>query len=169
MPEIFPVQSSSIDALLRRLEVRLVIPRAPLWELSNVITPVSIVDSGITLRADVEANPYLFATAGPLAAPVANTVLADTGALPAGNYQFRAWMFSQETSGGFIEGIIEHRDAANTANNWQIRINAHLENNPLREWTESLLTDERLRMIIRINGTAGRTTQAIIWRRLIGS
>jgi len=166
MPENFAVTSSSIDSLLRRLEVRLVTPRAPLWELSNVITPVSLVDSGISLRADVQANPFLFATVGILSGPAAGVLLADTGALPAGGYEFKTWLTSAEPD-NTIRAQVEHRNAADAANNWGMLYSTYRNNVVVLEWVETLLTNERIRIAMVSTATGGIAWQGFIWRRLV--
>lgn len=48
--------------------------------------------------------------------PIANDILADTGQLAAGVYQFRIHMVHRNDNAGPWTGRLEHRNATNTAN-----------------------------------------------------
>src|SRR5437879_1036974 len=84
-PSLSEITANFFVNLINRLGVRP--PPADAFLLSNVVTPVSIVDADISIPAQLTTFlldvPF---TAGELLAPVANTVLADTLAQPAGNY-----------------------------------------------------------------------------------
>lgn len=67
-----------------------------------------------TVTANVAQPGPMTVVGGKTTAPVANTVLADTGALAAGDYEIRAQVTNEEVSMGF-RCEIAHRNAANNA------------------------------------------------------
>jgi hypothetical protein len=97
---------------------KLGIPRFGAWQLDDVVIPVALVDSEITLNAAV-ATPLVNvpASGGELVAPAANTRLATTGPLPAGPYSIVFWIGVPE--GNYIR--IRRRNAADTADVWAHR------------------------------------------------
>jgi hypothetical protein len=87
--------------------------------LTNVVQPVSIVDSDITLST-TSGTPLMDTSfsAGLLVGPAAATVIADTGAQLAGNY-FAVVMFSGTEVVNGLSGInLARRNAANAADIW---------------------------------------------------
>jgi len=120
MPQIARITATWFTALINRLGIRP--PFSEGWEISNVVQPVSIVDSDISFSAvstsQVMDTPF---TAGVLAAPAAGTVMADTGAQNAGTYQL--FIFISAGDGGVSPSAnLQRRDAANAANVWEQRI-----------------------------------------------
>ena len=167
MPEIYPITSNVFPGLLERLGVRLTAPRAPLYYLSDVVMPVTIVDSGITFAAVVDPGVQLFATEGQQTAPLINDLLADTGALPVGNYEFKVWLAHDEQVFG-PKVAIEHRDALNTGNIWSHHF--YFTNIPgffHFECSVALAEDERLRLRVEVGATAARVYNGIIFRRFL--
>lgn len=91
------------------------------WTISDVVVPVALVDSEITLNAS-SSTPLVNvpATAGEFTAPVINSRLAATGALPAGAYSMVFWVSSNE--GNTFR--VRRRNAADTADVWSFRFTA---------------------------------------------
>lgn len=127
------------------------------------LLPVALVDSEITLPVSV-GSPTLGApaTAGTQVAPAAATVLADTGAQPAGA---AAWFFfmsvansNQAADLGNFE--IARRNAANNADVWVAQIAAECGVNLLRI---TLVLNERIVIRNHAAGGAGSAYQASIW------
>lgn len=137
------------------------------FALADIIQPVSIVDSdiGFVVGSPVRGAP---ASAGFLVAPAINTVLADSGPMPAGNYDLLVLVDSGSTG---TEGYeVQRRDAANAANVWGQRvINTTVAGTagPTKTWyyreRVSLAVNERVRVIILAAGTAGSWYQANVW------
>lgn len=100
------------DEIRRLLEVLgIITPPAP-WALSNVVSPVSIVDSRITLTAQTSREIWDSRhSAGELVNPAANTRWFDTGQLPAGTYSVQIEVGCR----GAIQQRIKQRNAADAA------------------------------------------------------
>lgn len=168
MPELLPVQSILFQNLLRDFQI-IAPPRVPVWWMSDVIQPVAIVNSQITLEAKLSEDAMLFATAGVNLVPAAADILADTGALDVGTYLFRVYANWHDTSVSNVLPI-QHRDAANAANNWAQELYGASTSEPenlMMEWTEAIAQDERIRVLVDIAGGGGSRYNAIIWRRLL--
>lgn len=138
--------------------------------LSEVVSPVSIVDSRITLTANTA--PIVFtsvSSAGVKINPAINTILADTGALAAGTYDFKVWVMFQD-SAVLTNVEFQHRDAANAANVWTQRLTAgNSAAVHVFEEFELALTfaqSERLRVIVSAATTATSQFDANIFTRL---
>lgn len=167
MPEIYAINQFLFQNLLRDFQV-IAPPRSPVWYLSDTVIPVSLVNSQITIDANLSETAMQFATQGTVVGPGASAILADTGQLPEGTYLFRVHMAYLD-QGGANEVMIEHRNAANAANiwNWDSHVPVNVGLNKTIEWTETLAQDERIRGINRLaSGAAGRWN-VIIWRRLL--
>jgi hypothetical protein len=134
--------------------------------LSNVIQPVSLVDSDISLNAAV-SSPLLNTpfTQGVQTAPAAATLLADTGpfAVATNITATIIWGALIEGSGTGIE--IVRRNAANNADVWSQELaNGIAVGQSILTLFLVMLAGERL--IVRQgaqNGTAGSKHQASIW------
>jgi hypothetical protein len=85
------------------------------FALDTVVTPVSLVDSDITLNA-AASTPLVNvpASAGEIVAPAINTRLATTGPLPAGPYTMVFWISASELN----NFRIRRRNAADTGDIW---------------------------------------------------
>ena len=164
MPETRSLITSTFFInLINRLGVR---PPPPTgFEISNTVVPVSIVDQDVTLNAVATSitcdTPF---TAGPLVAPGAGTILADTGAQNAGNYNLLFVIYANEnTANGFT---IRRRNAANAADIWNQLISGGFVNGQA-SWFQNmrivLNQGERFRIENIGAGTAGITYQASIW------
>lgn len=167
MPSLSQISNNFFLNLINRLGVRPPPPESFL--LSNVVHPVSIVDSDITLSAIATTQlldtPF---TIGASAAPALNTVLADTGAQPLGNYSLLVIMTCADPVNS-PQFQIQRRDAANAVTIWSqifYATNSIAGNNfvayviPLRI---SLLLNERIRILNSLAGGAGSVYQASIW------
>ena len=168
MPDIFAINSFLFQNLLRDFQV-IAPPRAPVWYLSDTVIPVSLVNSQITLEANISETAMQFATEGVQVGPAAGALLADTGQLPAGRYLFRIFI-SWTDAGVNNAAIVQHRNAADAANNWEFENQGKGSDaiNTTQEWTETLLVNERIRIQVRIVATAATRYAGIIWRRFLG-
>ena len=121
---------------------RLGITGAIRWTLSDSVIPVALVDSEVTLAAQV-ATPLVGvpASAGEVAAPLANTRLADTGPLPAGAYSMTFWIGDNETAASLPSFRLRRRNAADNADIWAFRF----------ALTGSVYTVAALRLLLAIN------------------
>lgn len=167
MPQIARITSTFFTNLISRLGIRP--PFSEGFEVSNVIQPVSIVDSDITFSAlsttQSLGTPF---TVGALGAPAAGTVLADTGAQNAGIYQLFIVMSAGDGVGTPAMDL-QRRDAANAANIWVQRFwgmgggpNGQSGTAPMSFRVE-LAASERIRVTVGPAGGAGSGYQASIW------
>lgn len=163
MPQLARITSTFFTNLITRLGIRP--PFSEGFEISNVVQPVSLVDSDITLQSVVSS--ILMGTAfsnGITATPAANTVLADTGAQTAGNYAVRIHYgadFSAASSTNAYQ--IQRRDSANATNIWTILGSIPIGSPILFETASiTLAANERLRIIQSTACTSGNV-QASIW------
>lgn len=160
MPSLSQISANFFVSLINRLGVRP--PPAEAFLLSNVVQPVSIVDSDISLSA-VATTQLLDAplSAGELVAQAAATVMADTGAMPAGNYTL---FINLGVSGaGGMDINIVRRNAANTADIWSIYLglpNVYNTQIPIRV---TLNLNERIRIVNQAAVPGGVRNQASIW------
>lgn len=167
MPELLPVNAILFQNLLRDFQI-VAAPRVPVWWMSDVIQPVALVNSQVTLDAVISETAMQFATEGTLVTPGAGTILADTGQLAAGTYLFRVQM-SFLDAGGANEIVVQHRNAANTGDIWDWEAHA-LQNTQLNhtvEWVESVVQNERVRAVNRLLAGGNNRWNVIIWRRFL--
>ena len=158
---LIQLPSDELAALLNDLGV--IQPPGALY-LARTLQPVSIVDSRVSLEA-VATPPEWDAeqSNGEQVTAVAGTILADTGQLAAGTYEFLFW--SSHTEAGTNGVRFQHRNAANSAN-----ISAHcfgLPNggNIITSKTYTLALNERVRILLVANAAAGAISQATIYYR----
>ncbi len=168
MPELLRVQSTLFQNLLRDFQI-IAAPRVPVWWMSDIIQPVALVNSQVILDAVIDETAMQFATNGLSIAPAAGTILAGTGQLGAGRYLFRIFLAWSDTvvSNGIV---VEHRNAADTANIWSFKFFNLTTTKPpydTMEWVEDVAADERIRLAVSNNAGAGREYNGIIWRRLL--
>lgn len=168
MPEVFGINQFLFQGLLRDFQV-IAPPRSPVWYLSDTVIPVALVNSQITLDANISETAMQFATNGVQIAPTAADLLADTGQLPAGRYLFRTFTNWADTTTE-NQVLIQHRDAANAADNWAFEqvVGVTGTNRFEQEWVELLAENERLRLLVRVTASAGTRFAGIIWRRFLG-
>lgn len=165
MPYLSRITNTFFVTLINRLGVRPPPPEG--FELSNVVQPVSIVDSDIAI-ASIATTPLLSApfTIGESAAPADLTVLADTGAQAVGNWDVTI-MLSASDAGVGASGIqIQRRDAANATNIWAQRFNIFDPNNLVVSFRTPLALNERIRVMKTGAAGAGTVYQASIWLTL---
>jgi len=165
MPKIWPVTAIGFPDLFVRLGIQAV-PAGPQFWLSDTILPISIVDSQITLAA--EAVKVLYSRSqmfsGRATAPTSSTVIVDSGALAAGDYDLQVWATGMSNTGG-VSLRMEHRDAANGASifdydmlNWLATQAQHAE----YDLALTLLANERVRVIAVGNFAAGEEVAAAV-------
>jgi len=131
------------------------------WYLADVVVPVALVDSEITLTAIAEAQLLgTPASAGELAAPAANTRLADTGPQNVGNYAALIWMGISEAN----SLRVRRRNAADAGDVWSFRlpmaINSTFVLGPIRIF---LAQGERLVVENITAGAGGSVYQAALF------
>lgn len=146
----------SIPSLLSRLGIT---DPALTFDLAGLVVPVSLVDTGITIPTS--SLPPLAGAPASIGegTHAINTVLADTGALAAGNWWFRAW-YSQASSVGSIR--FGKRNAANAAFVWSQYFSASPGTSFLETMGFITVADqERLRMEVVV--ATGSTSQGSIW------
>ena len=169
MPELYPIQYNVFTGLFERLGITN-LPKVPMWWLSDVVTPVAIVDSNATVQTTFNEPEGSFATAGIQNGPTAATMLADTGALPAGLYRFKVWWSFADT-GKYNEIHLEHRNNLNSANIWNTQLSCP-QNHQANAWLEFIIrlaTDERLRAHPNVNASAGVNYSTIIFRQFLSA
>lgn len=156
LPSLSQITATFFTSLITRLGVRP--PPAEAFLLSNVIQPVSLVDADISIPVTV-SDPVFSApnSAGLTTGPVVNTVLADTGQLAAGNWQFEVWMSFYDSAAN-MRLQLQHRDSANAANLWSHTVSVRTGGQGITQvfkWAQSLSLNERVRVINTIAATAG--------------
>ena len=167
MPFLARITNTFFVTLINRLGVRPPPPEG--FELSNVVQPVSIVDSDVTLSAVVSTqNLDVPASAGELVAPAAAVVLADSGALAVGNWNISIMVSSLGETNLVFSFAVERRDAANAANIWSQIFTQSFQATSgylLLNFRATVLVNERIRVISRVPA-AGTTVQANLWASL---
>lgn len=152
--------------LITRLGVRPPPPDA--FMLSNVVMPVSLVDTDLSLP--VVLSTLLLGgnsnTAGELTNPAPGTLLADTGPLAGGNWSILVWL---GIGGGTVADAdfrIQRRDATNATSIWSQYGSIALAGQPfvVQTFSTVLALNERVRVISgpTVIG-AGVIVQATVW------
>ena len=158
------VRDLSIIGRIGRLRVLDLV--MPTISLGSVVQSTVEVRQASFRSTDVHSN-------GMQAAPAAGAVLADTGQLAAGIYDCIIYAWSNQNSNTARRIDIEHRNAANAAN---LAVWAHavsqaggsLEHTvwPPYAFGYEVATNERLRAITPVAGSAGTNYLATIFARL---
>jgi hypothetical protein len=151
--------------LINRLGIRP--PPNQGFNIQDTVVPVSIVDADITVPVaptGVTLDVGNRFSQGPVATPAANTLLADTGPQPAGNYLLTILIGGEgdNVQPGFV---LARRNAANAADVWASLI-AQGQNNNFIFMTVRCVLSLNERMIIRLgpnNAGNGNATQATIF------
>lgn len=175
MAERDPNLPQSADPELQADLVRLLQIQGPLGLLNVLDVVIPTVSMGQVVPLDVEVRTPVFRSTdifsnGILLAPVANTVLADTGALADGNYDVQLAMQSNSALTNDESFRVEHRNAANAAN---LAVWDYLVLNGASAayfyagltFAYQLASNERLRIINPKATTAGRSQVATIFAR----
>lgn len=168
MPLLNKITNTFFVDLINRLGVRPAFIDGFL--LSNVVQPVSIVDTNVQFQA-VQTSQTLGvpATQGIIASPVgAGVLLADTGPLPVGIWSFFMMVSSDfGGSGGYGDFFLQRRDAANATNIWtqSLKIGRDGENQVVLGITSEIVANERIRLITNGAWTVGITAHANIWSK----
>lgn len=161
------ISSTFFTNVLSRLGVKPPFDEA--FSLSNVVQPVSLVDSDVTLTA-VSSSQLLDTvnTAGPQVAPGVLTILADSQAQPAGNYLLQIFIEAIDTVNMPIVQLAR-RNGTNTADIWsQDFYGTSSANGPLGiaknlQLRVTLQVNERIVVRNSIGGGAASRFQASIW------
>jgi len=128
------------------------------WFLSDTVLPVALVDAEVALTANSVAPLYgTPATAGELAAPAANTRLADTLALAAGNWTVTFIASCSEIATAVCPFRLRRRNAADNADVWALRCNALGGTTLFYSARFSIAASERF-VIENVNAAGGGTT-----------
>jgi len=152
---------TSFPNVIRRLLARY---SGESFDLGLTVHPVTIVDTDISLSAISNTAPLnIPATEGDKAAPAADTLLADTGALDEGTWDITIGLFANEAN----SFLIQRRNAANTANVWQFRYRWSDSGRPfpLQNLRVVVNQDERIRVVNEGIAAGGTTYAAHIWSR----
>jgi len=164
MPTLANITNTFFVSLINRLGVRP--PPSEGFLLSNVIQPVTLVDSDVALAAVTTSQllntPF---TQGLVVTPGASALLADTGAQSAGNYLLMI-MYSARDATNDPELQLQRRDAANAANIWTQYLfgdYATLQTLHVLSLRVTLQLNERVRIIVTGAGSAGSRYNANIW------
>lgn len=121
MPQLASITATFFTSLLTRLGIRP--PFQEGYLLSNVVQPVSIVDSDISIPAAVSLPTIDSSnTAGDQTAPAVDTVLADTGALAANDYNLVITCGIVNSTSALRGVTLARRNAANSADIWTARL-----------------------------------------------
>lgn len=156
------ISSTFFVNLLNRLGVKP--PPADGFDLINTVQPVSIVDVDVAIPVSI--TPPLIDTVfstGEQAAPAIGTVLADTGALAAGNYTFMIAVGTDGVGGTERSFRVQRRDAANATNIWtQIFSAGGGTSANMFELRCVLAANERIRVTVGPTAMVG-VCQASIW------
>lgn len=121
MAQIARITSTFFTSLLTRLGVRP--PFEEGYLLSNVVQPVSIVDSDISIPAAVSLPTIDSANSvGDLVAPAVDTIIADTGALAAGTFNLVITCGIVNSTSSLRGVTLARRNAANAADVWAARL-----------------------------------------------
>lgn len=153
----------SFTELMQRLGCAVPIGANVGLDLTGNIVPVAIVDPDpLTVVASTPAldTPV---TTGEQIAPVVGTVIADTGAIVAGTYNFTI-ILGVDQGAAIVR--LQRRDAPNAANIWGQVIGVNGTAGPpstLISMRAVIGAGERLRIITMSGPGAGNTVQASIW------
>ncbi len=155
------IDEAFVDEMIRDLQV---VGRLGVLNVSDGIVPVYLLGQRTAFQVEVQ-NPFFatgeFFTAGAQVNPAANTVLADTTALPVGVYDL---IVEFTMTGGGVRFLVQHRNAANavTLTEWQAFVGV---NGPMYyRWVLGfqLAASERLRVLNSAAPGAGITAYASI-------
>lgn len=162
MPYLSRITNTFFVNLINRLGVRPPPPEG--FELSNIVQPVSIVDSDIILTAIASTQVLDTPFTGGVTIAGASTVLADTGAQAAGNYSVRVTIGLLNIAVAAVADFsIQRRNAADSVTVWEQALTLTPGTQSFFEATMivRLLAGERLR-VWSVGGSTS-TLIANIW------
>jgi hypothetical protein len=164
MPALAKITQTFFTDLINRLGIRP--PFGQGFEISNVVQPVSIVDSGVTLSA-ISSTQTLDTgfSAGRITSPGANTIFADTGPLPAARYAVYLEIGKHVSGTQGQDFAIQRRNAANSGNIWELIGTIYGGSMEIinRQFICQLQENERIRIISINAGTPGIVVEATIF------
>jgi hypothetical protein len=163
MPYLSKITNTFFTTLINRLGVRPAPPEG--FELINTVQPVSIVDADISLPAIVSTQLLGSAnSAGIQTAQADGTVLADSGAMAAGDYLVYILAMGFDTA-IFPRVALQRRDAANAVTVWQQQFVGSVASplNVMMGAKIRLELNERIRVLQVGTFAAGCSSQANIW------
>jgi len=101
--------------------------------------------------------------------PAVNAIFADTGQLPAGDYDIQAWLSVSQTVGLDNSIQLQHRNAANTATltSWFMFVTVGTTNNLHVDFSLRLADDERFRVLTSVVQTSRMGATIAIKRRVV--
>lgn len=152
----------SIKGALGKMRVADIV--LPIVSLGDVVQPT------VEVRQAAFRSTDIFGGAG-VVAPAVNTILADTGPLPAGVYDVALYASSNDSGSAAARTRVEHRDAANAANlaQWDLQTASQDQTAIWSPWITfgyELALNERLRMLNVLVGQANKVHIATIFARL---
>lgn len=131
--------------------------------LSNVVQPISIVDSRVSLSSVTTPANYTNAGSSGPVTPAAATVIATTGPLAAGTYEFRLMMDSNDGVARRVD--FQHRDAADATSLLTHRLIASATSKYDFTLTRTLVLNERVR-IITVDAFGSPVQATLFWRSI---
>jgi hypothetical protein len=168
MPALARITNTFFVNLVNRLGIRPPPPEG--FELTSVVTPVSIVDSDISVPV-ISTTQLLDtpATAGEQVAPAPGATLADTGQLAAGTYNLMVTCSCDFLTAGTLALRISRRNAADAADVWTqlLTIASSGSSYLLFQVSVRLLVNERIRLLTAGASPAGSTVGGNIWVQLV--
>lgn len=173
MAETLPPGTPEVDDpllvadLIRLLNIKGAIGRLP---LADVVIPIvslgDVVTPSINIRPPVFGSSNLFSEGTKIAAAV-DTLHADTGPLPDGDFDLQIYVGATNTNR--LRWVVEHRNATNTDSLavWQPLTGAGGQSTALdQQITYSFAAGERLRIINRTTVDVAEISVAWIFARI---
>lgn len=111
------------------------------------------------------AGPALTMLSAVVVNPLINTIMVDTGPLPAGDYEFWVWS-KKATSGSVLNANIEKRDAANAVTQNIAPLVGYIASDPVFVGRTTFAANERMRVRIAFGLAAQTVTVAMGYRRV---
>lgn len=159
----FPILQADLIRTLR------LVGQIGLLDFDPVVRPTFIVGSR-GLSIEQEQPLYLPAEIfqEEVINPAVNAIFADTGQLPAGDYDIQAWMSVSQTVGLDNSIQLQHRNAANTATltSWFMFASVATTNNFHANFGLRLAEDERFRVLSSVVQTSRIGATIAIKRRV---
>lgn len=159
-----------LAALISELQI---IGQIGLIDFVPAVNPVFIVGSrGLSINVEPPVYQSAEIFSGATQAPAVNAIIADTGALPAGDYDIFCNIAGSGISAAVFSAItLQHRNAANAATLATLLATSHNASGNVPVFGSLPLTgyqlalDERLRVIMLLGNLTGGVTASIGVRR----